>query len=99
MKTITAQELKSKLDNGESLQLIDVREDYEYDTYNIGGVNIPLDNVLTSTEQIDKDKPVIFCCKSGKRSKAITLALTNKLGLDNLYTLSGGVEGYQETVG
>lgn len=91
---ITAEELKNKLKSNEDIQIIDVREDYEYEDFNLGGINIPLDNVLTSVDQIDETKPVVFCCKSGKRSAAIALALSKKFQRSNLYSLKGGVEAY-----
>ena len=94
MNTITAQELKSKIDNNDDFQLIDVREDYEFEDNNIGGINIPLEKMLSSTELIDKDKQVIICCRSGKRSAAITLALERKMSFKNLHSLEGGVFGY-----
>ncbi|MCB0402077.1 MAG: rhodanese-like domain-containing protein [Flavobacteriales bacterium] len=96
MNCITASELKARLDNNDDLQLIDVREDYEFDSFNIGGINIPLDDVLASIDRIDKTKPIVFCCKSGKRSKAITLAVSKKLDLNNVYSLIGGLEAYQQ---
>jgi rhodanese-related sulfurtransferase len=99
MKIITAQELKSKLDSNEDLQLIDVREDYEFDDFNIGGINIPMAAVISSIDKIEKNKPVIFVCRSGKRSKAVILALGSKFNLVNIYSLAGGVVGYQETIG
>ncbi len=99
MNTISAQELKQKLDSQEDFQLIDVREEYEFEDFNIGGVNIPMDNVLDSIDKIAKDKPVVLCCKSGKRSKATLLALSKKYNFTNIYSLNGGVFGYQEEVG
>lgn len=99
MNTITNQQLKAKKDNNEDFQLIDVREDYEFEDYNIGGINIPLDTVLNSIHIIEKNKPVIFCCKTGKRSKAITLAIAKKINLTNIYSLVGGVMGYKEEIG
>lgn len=99
MNTITKWQLKAKKDNNEDFQLIDVREDYEFEDYSIGGINIPLDTVLNSIDIIEKDKPVIFCCKTGKRSKAISLAIAKKMNLTNTYSLVGGVMGYQEEIG
>jgi len=98
MNIITPEELKSKIDNNEIFQIIDVREDYEFEDYNIGGINIPLENVLNSLEKINNDTQVIFCCRTGKRSAAITLTLKRKLNIDNLYSLQGGVLGYLEMV-
>lgn len=98
MNTITAQELKAKIDNKEDIQLIDVREDYEFEDLNIGGINIPMDEVLCSIDKISKDKPVVLCCKSGKRSKAILLTLHKKHNRTNISSLSGGVIGYYEEI-
>lgn len=97
MNIITVQELKAKIDSKEDFQLIDIREDYEFDDYNLGGENIPLDNVLASTDKIESNKLVVFCCNSGKRSAAIIHALNRKSNLTNLYSLKGGVSEYQET--
>lgn len=96
MNTITAQELKAKIDNKEDFQLIDIREDYEYDDYNIGGENIPLDTVMSSTDKISPSKLVVFCCNSGKRSAAIIHALKRKSNLTELYSLEGGISEYQK---
>ena len=98
MNIISPQELKEKKDNNEDFQLIDVREDYEYEDFNIGGINIPLDQVFLSLDKISKDKPVIFCCNSGKKSAAITHTIQRKLNLENIYSLKGGVTGYFEEI-
>ena len=90
MKEITAQELKSKLDNKEDFQLIDVREDFEYEMSNLGGTLIPLGGILIEAEQIAKDKPVIVQCRSGKRSAAAIMQL-EQLGYTNLSNLKGGI--------
>jgi rhodanese-related sulfurtransferase len=54
MQEITVQELKEKIDNKEDFQLIDVREDFEYETSNLGGVLIPLGGILIETDKIAK---------------------------------------------
>jgi len=98
MNTITPQDLKLKLENKDLFQLIDIREDYDFDDFNIGGINIPMDDVFSSLDKVDTDKPVIFICNSGKRSKAIIHTLKRKLKLEELYSLSGGISEYQELV-
>ena len=60
MNTISIQELKAKMESNATFQLIDIREDYEYDDFNIGGINIPMDNIFSSLDQINKDKEVIY---------------------------------------
>jgi len=94
MNTITAEELKIKLNNHDNIQIIDIREDYEFEENNIGGTNIPMESVLNSLDKIDTSKQVIICCRTGKRSAAMTHTIERKLNLKNIYSLEGGVFGY-----
>jgi rhodanese-related sulfurtransferase len=90
MKEISVQELKEKLDKGEDFQLIDVREDFEYEMSNLGGTLIPLGGILIEVEKIDKSKPVVVMCRSGKRSAAAIMQLEQH-GFTNLTNLKGGI--------
>jgi rhodanese-related sulfurtransferase len=90
MQEITVQELKEKIDKGEDFQLIDVREDFEYETSNIGGLLIPLGGVVIEADKISRDKPVVVMCRSGKRSAAAIMQL-EQLGYTNLSNLQGGI--------
>lgn len=96
MKEITVEELKAKLDAGEDFQLIDVREEFEYDTSNMNGLNIPLGDVLREKDKIAKDKPVVIHCRSGKRS-AQAIMLLEKEGFSDLYNLQGGILAWKDT--
>lgn len=97
MKEISVQELKEKMDNGEDFQLIDVREDFEYQTSNLGGELIPLGGILIETDKIAKDKDVVIMCRSGKRSAAAVMQLEAQ-GFTNLYNLYGGILAWQEDI-
>jgi rhodanese-related sulfurtransferase len=90
MKEISVQELKEKIDNHEDFQLIDVREDFEYEVSNLGGTLIPLGGILIEADKVSRDKPVIVQCRSGKRSAAAIMQL-EQLGYTNLYNLTGGI--------
>jgi rhodanese-related sulfurtransferase len=90
MKEISVQELKEKRDKSEDFQLIDVREDFEYEMSNLGGLSIPLGGILIETEKVDKTKPVVVMCRSGKRSAAAIMQLEQH-GYTNLYNLKGGI--------
>ncbi|MDB4922179.1 MAG: oxidase [Mucilaginibacter sp.] len=97
MKEISVQELKEKKDKGEDFQLIDVREDFEYEMSNLGGLSIPLSGILIEADKVEKDKPVIVMCRSGKRSAAAIMQLEQK-GFTNLYNLEGGILAWVEQI-
>jgi len=98
MKEISVQELKSMMDKGEDFQLIDVREDFEYEMSNLGGTLIPLGGILIEADQVAKDKPVIVQCRSGKRSAAAIMQLEQQFGYTNLYNLTGGILAWAEEI-
>ncbi|MGZ3755595.1 MAG: rhodanese-like domain-containing protein [Mucilaginibacter sp.] len=97
MKEISVQELKEKLDSGEDFQLIDVREDFEYETSNIGGLLIPLGGILIEADKVAKDKPVVIMCRSGKRSAAAIMQLEQQ-GFTNLINLKGGILAWADEI-
>jgi rhodanese-related sulfurtransferase len=98
MKEISVQELKEMMDNHEDFQLIDVREDFEYEMSNLGGVLIPLGGVLIEADKIAKDKPVIVMCRSGRRSAAAIMQLEQQFGFTNLANLQGGILAWADDI-
>jgi rhodanese-related sulfurtransferase len=98
MKEISVLELKEMMDNHEDFQLIDVREDFEYEMSNLGGVLIPLGGILIEADKIAKDKPVIVQCRSGKRSAAAIMQLEQQFGMTNLYNLRGGILAWADEI-
>ena len=71
MKVVTVEELKQKMDKGEEVNLVDVREPHEFEEVNIGGRLVPLGKVQTmQVEELEdlKEKEVIVYCRSGRRS-------------------------------
>ena len=98
MKIITAEELKTRLDAGEKLNLLDVREPDERAAYNIGGQFLPLGNIQTmQTDEIEelKNEEVIIYCRSGNRSGQACLILET-MGFTNVINLTGGMLNWQE---
>ena len=101
MENITVEELKRRLDAGEKLHIVDVREPHEKADFDIGGVLIPLGQVLSM--QIDeiedlKDKEVIVYCRSGNRSGQACMFL-DAMGFKNTRNLVGGMLAWQEKIG
>ena len=95
MNSITAIELKKKIDKVEDFQLIDVREVDEHSEFNIGGVLIPLHQIAQQVEKIAVDKPVILYCRKGIRSQLAIQRLQEKYPFTNLINLIGGTEAWK----
>ncbi|MBZ4187888.1 rhodanese-like domain-containing protein [Niabella beijingensis] len=98
MNSITVQELKKRIDSGEKINLIDVREPAEYEEYNIGGKLIPLGTIQNmETDELEplKEEEVIIHCRSGKRSAAACLLL-DSMGFKNTVNVEGGVLAWRD---
>lgn len=98
MTTITVEEVKSRLDAGEKLNLVDVREPDERAAFNIGGEFIPLGKIQTmQTDKIDdlKEEELICYCRSGNRSGQACLIMET-MGFKNVKNLVGGMNDWQE---
>lgn len=79
-------------------QLIDVREDFEYEISNIGGELIPLGELPRHTGRISQTRPVVIMCHHGFRSAQAVNFLSQRLGLTNLYNLKGGIHAWSEEI-
>jgi rhodanese-related sulfurtransferase len=98
MENITPEELKKRMDSGEQLNLVDVREPHENAEFNIGGILLPLGDIRAmQTDEIDnlKDQEVIVYCRSGNRSGQAAMVLET-LGFQNVKNLTGGMLAWQE---
>jgi len=86
------------MDDKSDIQLIDVREEHEYDAANLGGELIPLGTIIQSIDRIEKNKPVIIYCRSGARSGAAVKELENRYGFTNLSNLKGGILAWSKEI-
>ena len=101
MQNITPEEVKERLDRGEQLNLVDVREPHERAEFNIGGVHIPLGQVqMMQVDELEnlKNEEVIVYCRSGNRSGQAAMIL-DTLGFANTKNLSGGMLAWQQKFG
>src|ERR1700690_3942079 len=94
---IQVEELKQRLDAGENLFLLDVREEYEYEISNIGGHLIPLAELPTRVNELDASQEIIALCKMGTRS-AKAVQFLNKAGFTHVRSLTGGIHACRERV-
>lgn len=101
MENISVEELKARLDAGEKLHVIDVREPEEFEAFNIGAQLIPLGRFQTM--DVDelmplKEEEIILHCRSGKRSMTACLILES-MGFTNTKNVEGGMLAWQEKFG
>ena len=94
---ITVKELKSRLDAGDDLQLIDVREPYEFQIAQIGGKLIPQNDVPQRLAEIDRDREVVVHCRSGARSQRIAEFLKQN-GYTRVANLAGGILAWSDEI-
>lgn len=91
-REISMETLNSWLtENPDEICIIDVRETYEFDDYNIGGINIPLYELQESAGIIPANKKLIFICQAGQRSK-IALQWTEPYLKNEKYSLKNGLK-------
>ncbi len=95
---VTPRELQSRLSRGEELQLIDVREQFEWEIAHIGGARlVPLATLPEVAATLDRDREVVVYCKGGSRSRAAASQLADT-GFRRVSNLTGGILRWQEDV-
>ena len=94
---MTVQELKGRIDAGEDVQLIDVREPYEFQIAQIGGKLIPQNDVPQRLGEIDPSREVIVHCRSGARSQRIAEFLKQQ-GYPRVANLAGGILAWSDQI-
>ncbi len=93
----TVQELKSRLDSAENVVVVDVREEYEYEEFNIGSTHIPLAELISRIDEIPatKSEQIVVICRSGGRSGQAQMLLQS-LGYTDVVNLKGGLLAWRE---
>jgi len=94
---LTAREVKARLDHGEDLFILDVREPHEYQICNLQGKLIPLGELPRRVHELDSSREMVVHCRSGKRS-ADAIQFLQKAGFKKLWNLKGGVLAWADEV-
>jgi adenylyltransferase/sulfurtransferase len=97
---ITVEEYKERLDNGEKMFLLDIREPFEKAIANIGGTLIPMSELKQRLDDLprNKDEEIIVYCRTGSRSHNVMLYLTEEAGYTNVKNLLGGIYAWNEKI-
>jgi molybdopterin/thiamine biosynthesis adenylyltransferase/rhodanese-related sulfurtransferase len=96
--TMSAHELKQKIDAREPFELIDVREAFEYEIARIDGAKlIPLGEIAERADELPRERPIVVHCHSGQRS-AEAVRLLQQRGFANVYNLEGGIDAWSDQI-
>ncbi len=96
--TMSAHELKQKMDAREPFELIDVRETFECEIARIDGARlIPLGEIAERADELPRDRPIVVHCHSGRRS-AEAVRLLQQRGFGNIYNLEGGIDAWSDQI-
>jgi adenylyltransferase/sulfurtransferase len=94
---LSVKELKKRIDAGEEVFILDVREPYEYQIANIGGTLIPQNDVPQRLAEIDRDREIVVQCRSGARSQRIAEFLKQS-GYPRVVNLAGGILAWSDEI-
>jgi adenylyltransferase/sulfurtransferase len=94
---IRVEDLKRRLDAGEDLFLLDVRDESEYEISNIGGELIPLAELAKRVNELDVNQNIVTVCKMGPRG-AKAVQVLHKAGFTHVWNLTGGIHAWSDRV-
>jgi len=94
---ITPRDLKTRLDRGDDLFILDVREPHEYQICNLKGQLIPLGELPRRVHELDSSREIVAHCRSGKRS-AEAVDFLRKAGFRKIHNLKGGILAWSDEV-
>jgi len=98
MNEITPRELRARLDRGDPIVLLDVRQDWERRLCRLEhALHIPIEEMESRTEELNPEDEIVVYCHSGQRSAAVVAYLT-QLGFTNAKNLLGGLDRWAQTV-
>ena len=99
MKIISPVQLKELIDSSNNdFQLIDIRDEYEFDICCIGGEKINMYYITDSLDKLSREKKIIIYCRTGSRSATIVSLLEKNFSFKNVYNLDGGIMKWRQDV-
>lgn len=98
MNSLTPENLQEKLNDGTQPILIDVREDWEFETCHIeGSRHLPMSQVVAAMDTLDKEAETVVICHHGTRSQQVAQYLESQ-GFKNIHNLEGGIDAWAKTI-
>jgi rhodanese-related sulfurtransferase len=97
VQEIEVEELKQRIDQGDDLYLLDVRDEYEFEIANIGGHLIPLPELPKRIKELNAAQEIVAVCKMGPRGKK-AVEFLQKQGFQKVVNLHGGILAWSDRV-
>ena len=94
MNQLSPADLREWMNGNKEFALVDVREDWEHEVFNIGGSLVPVGGIMAAQGSFRKDVPLVIYCEKGIRS-TIVIQRLEALGFGNLYNLTGGMKAWR----
>jgi adenylyltransferase/sulfurtransferase len=94
---LNVKELKRRLDAGDNLVLVDVRELHEHSAGNIGGTLIPMGEIPARMDELDADAEIVVYCRTGNRSARVVEFLQDS-GFERVWNLTGGIRAWSNEI-
>ncbi len=99
MKNISPIQLKELIESSNNdFQLIDIRDEYEFDICCIGGEKINMYSITDNLDKLSREKKIIIYCRTGSRSATIVSLLEKSFSFKNVYNLDGGIMKWREDI-
>ena len=99
MKIISPVQLKELIDSSNNdFQLIDIRDEYEFDICCIGGEKINMYSITDNLDKLSREKKIIIYCRTGSRSATLVSLLEKNFSFKNVYNLDGGIMKWREDI-
>jgi len=94
---LNVQQLKQRMDSGENIFILDVREPFEYQIANLGGLLMPQNEVAQRLGELDPEREIIVQCRSGVRSQRVAEFLQQN-GFKRVVNLTGGILAWADGI-
>ena len=95
---LSVKELKRRIDAGEDVFILDVREPYEYQIANIGGKLIPQNDVPQRLAEIDRDREIVVQCRSRRRAASASQSSSRSPATQRSSNLAGGILAWADEI-
>ncbi len=95
MKYCSVEEIHNEV-KAESMVILDVRENYEFDICSIESLQIPMDELFGRLDELPTDKKIAVMCKSGKRAEAVANILETEYNIAQIVVMEGGILAWIE---